>query len=30
VEVGAVYTTTVATQGDFHADGFVVKLTLRY
>jgi hypothetical protein len=30
VEFGAVYTTTIATQRDFNANGIIVKLTLRY
>ncbi len=30
VEIGAVYTTTLATQGDFSAQGIQVKLVLRY
>jgi hypothetical protein len=30
LEIGAVYTTTIATQRDFHADGLIVKMTLRF
>ncbi len=30
LEVGAVYTTSVATQGDFGFNGLLVKMTLRY
>jgi hypothetical protein len=30
VEFGAVYTTTLATQGNFNANGLLLKMTLRY
>jgi hypothetical protein len=30
LEIGAVYTTPIATQGDFNANGIIVKMTIRY
>ena len=30
LEIGAVYTTVIASQRDFNANGMIVKMTLRY
>jgi hypothetical protein len=30
LEVGAVYTTSIATQRDFNVNGLLVKMVLRY
>jgi hypothetical protein len=30
LELGAVYTTSIATQGDFGVNGLLVKMVLRY